>query len=242
MPSDRTRRPSASVLMISMVLPPEPVTTSPGLIALPDGMFSVVGTMPMTLIFGLSSAIASMAPTTAAPPPMSDFIFSMFRDGLIEIPPLSNVMPLPTRASVGPPFRPAAYRRTIILAGSSEPPQGSAGGLQGVSKPHHVELLDLSHADQHRPAAGQCVEVMDRRQLHELATEFAILQHLLDGSLQLLIEGHGFLWDLRLTFEDRQDQCVRFRLFSSRLYQSCLHSFSSPPRERLPYSTSRLAR
>src|SRR2546430_1792767 len=74
MPSDRTRRPSASVLMISMVLPPEPVTTSPGLIALPDGMFSVVGTMPMTLILGLSSAIASMAPTTAAPPPMSDFI------------------------------------------------------------------------------------------------------------------------------------------------------------------------
>ena len=111
----------------------------------------------------------------------------------------------------------------------SAPPQGSAGGLQGVAKPHHVELLDLSHADQHRPAAGQCVEVMDRRQLHELATEFAILQHLLDGSLQLLIEGHGFLWDLRLTFEDRQDQCVRFRLFSSRLYQSCLHSFSSPP-------------
>src|SRR5437867_10927277 len=80
MPSERTNRPSASVLMISMVLPPEPVTTSPGLIALPDGMFSVVGTMPITLILGLSSAIASMAPTTAAPPPMSDFICSMFRE------------------------------------------------------------------------------------------------------------------------------------------------------------------
>ena len=30
-------------------------------------------------------------------------------------------MPLPTSASVGPPFRPPAYRRMIILAGSSEP-------------------------------------------------------------------------------------------------------------------------
>ena len=62
--------------------------------------------MPMTLTFGFSSAIASIAPTTAAPPPMSDFIISMFCAGLMEMPPLSKVMPLPTSPSIGPPFRP----------------------------------------------------------------------------------------------------------------------------------------
>ena len=98
---------AAGVLLLGEPFTPGGVhTTSPGLIALPDGMFSVVGTMPMTLLFGFSSAIASMAPTTAAPPPMSDFIISMFWAGLIEMPPLSNVIPLPTSASMGPLLRP----------------------------------------------------------------------------------------------------------------------------------------
>ncbi len=44
--SARMSRPSASVLMISIVLPRWLVTTSPGLIAVPDGMFSVVGIKP----------------------------------------------------------------------------------------------------------------------------------------------------------------------------------------------------
>ena len=35
---------------------------------------------------------------TAAAPAMSLFMSSMFAAGLIEMPPLSNVMPLPTRA------------------------------------------------------------------------------------------------------------------------------------------------
>src|SRR5713101_3687300 len=82
MPSARIRRPSASVLMISMVFPFDAVTTSPGFVALPEGMFSVVGTMAMTLIAGFSSAMARMAPTTAAPPPMSDFMYSMWPAGL----------------------------------------------------------------------------------------------------------------------------------------------------------------
>ena len=42
-----------------------------------------------------------MAPSTAAPPDMSCFISSMFAAGLIEIPPESNVIPLPTNARVG---------------------------------------------------------------------------------------------------------------------------------------------
>ena len=48
--SPRISRPSASVLMISTVLPLAPRTTSPGRIAVPPGMFSVVGMTPMTRI------------------------------------------------------------------------------------------------------------------------------------------------------------------------------------------------
>ncbi len=50
----RTSRPSASVLSTSMLFPFMARTTSPGLWAEPPGMFSVAGTMPVTLILGLS--------------------------------------------------------------------------------------------------------------------------------------------------------------------------------------------
>ena len=44
---------------------------------------------------GFSCAIARIAPSTAAPPPMSYFIFSMPSAGLMEMPPVSKVTPLP---------------------------------------------------------------------------------------------------------------------------------------------------
>ena len=47
-----------------------------------------------------------MAPIVAAAPDMSNFISCMFPAGLIEIPPESNVTPLPTSARTGPPARP----------------------------------------------------------------------------------------------------------------------------------------
>ena len=40
--------------------------------------------------------MARMAPIMAAPPAMSYFIFSMPSAGLIEMPPVSKVTPLPT--------------------------------------------------------------------------------------------------------------------------------------------------
>ena len=46
---------------------------------------------------GFSCAMARMAPSMAAPPAMSYFIFSMPSAGLMEMPPLSKVTPLPTR-------------------------------------------------------------------------------------------------------------------------------------------------
>ena len=60
-------------------------------------MFSTVGISAVTGIRGFSCAMARMAPIIAAPPDMSYFILSMLSDGLIEIPPVSKVTPLPTR-------------------------------------------------------------------------------------------------------------------------------------------------
>ena len=88
--------------MISTVLPAALVRTSPGLTALPPGMFSVIGTMATTRTGAFSRAIADIAQITAAPPDMSSFILSMLSAGLIEMPPVSKVMPLPTRPRTTP--------------------------------------------------------------------------------------------------------------------------------------------
>ncbi len=77
------------------------VCTSPGFCAVPEGIFSAAQTMAMTRTLGLSRAMARMAPIMAAPPAMSYFIFSMLSAGLMEMPPVSKVMPLPTRPRTG---------------------------------------------------------------------------------------------------------------------------------------------
>ncbi len=96
--SARTSRPSASVLSTSEVVPPRCVITSPGFWAEPLGMFSLHGIAAITLIFGLSRAIAFIAPRIEAAPPMSSFIVSMPLASLIDSPPESNAMPLPVSA------------------------------------------------------------------------------------------------------------------------------------------------
>ena len=47
------------------------------------------------------------APSMAAPPAISVFISSILLDGLMEMPPESKVMPLPTRPRIGPSFTPS---------------------------------------------------------------------------------------------------------------------------------------
>ena len=96
--SARTSRPSASVLSTSTVLPPYIVRTSPGRVAEPETMFSAMGTNVDTFTGSLSAAIARVAWTTAAAPAMSHFMVFMPWAGLIDRPPESNVIPLPTRA------------------------------------------------------------------------------------------------------------------------------------------------
>ena len=88
--------------------------------AWPLGMFSVAGTMPMTRTFGANAGSNDIALSTAAAPDMSVFIVSMPSAVLIDRPPLSNVMPLPTNASVA--RAPGGlYSSRIRRGGSSDP-------------------------------------------------------------------------------------------------------------------------
>ena len=104
--SARVRRPSASVFPLSMVWPLLARTTSPGFTAVPDGRFSVAAAMPTTFTFGFSCATARMVCKTAAAPAMSSFMDAMPSAGFRLSPPESNVMPLPTMATVFAPDPP----------------------------------------------------------------------------------------------------------------------------------------
>ena len=76
----------------------------------------------MTRMGALSSAMARMAQMTAAPPAMSSFMRSMPSAGLIEMPPVSKVMPLPTSPSTGDAGAPGGlWRMTITRGGSALP-------------------------------------------------------------------------------------------------------------------------
>ncbi len=120
------------------------VTMSPGLKALPSGMFSAEQTTEMTLTAGLSSAMARMAPIMAAEPAMSYFIFSMLSAGLMEMPPVSKVMPLPTRprrsraGAVG-----GGARRGV---GDDDEGGGFGGALRDGAEGAHLELVEFFHA------------------------------------------------------------------------------------------------
>ena len=71
-------------------------------------MFSVSATMPITLIGSCCLAIAVIAPTTAAAPPISYFI-SVSIESLILMPPLSKQTPLPTNATGLSSFLPPCH-------------------------------------------------------------------------------------------------------------------------------------
>jgi hypothetical protein len=81
--SARISRPSASVLVISTVVPPRMVSTSPGRIAEPEIMFSAIGAHAVTFTGNPSRAIRKMAWITDAAPAMSSFIETIELAGLI---------------------------------------------------------------------------------------------------------------------------------------------------------------
>ena len=73
------------------------LTISPGNVAVLLGRFSQAGTITDKFTGRFISAIAMIVPITVAAPHMSYFISSIAALGLIDIPPVSNVIPFPTR-------------------------------------------------------------------------------------------------------------------------------------------------
>ena len=121
--SASTRRPSASVLITSTVCPDMEETMSPGRWAVPEGMFSTRPQTPTTLDLALRAASTRMRPMTTPAPPMAYFMSSMPLAGLIEIPPLSKVTPLPTRAigALSLAFGAPLHCRTRSRGSTAEP-------------------------------------------------------------------------------------------------------------------------
>ena len=67
-----------------------------------------------------NSTMAFIVPRTAPAPHISNFISSIPLPGLREIPPVSNVIPLPTKATVCLAFS-GKYSRKTIRPGTSDP-------------------------------------------------------------------------------------------------------------------------
>ena len=104
---------------------------SPGRCALGPTIFSTLGITPVTGMGGLSSAMARMAPITAAPPHISYFMRSIFSEGLIEMPPVSKVTALPTSPRFVLPgglCAPDGSVRTINAGGSALPCDDAQNG------------------------------------------------------------------------------------------------------------------
>ncbi len=165
--SASTRRPSASVLMISMVWPDIVVTISPGRCALPSGMFSTRPMAPMALTRALRAASACIRPTTQAAPAISPFISSMPPADLMEMPPVSKQTPLPTNATGLSPFLPPFQRITTMRPSRTEP-------WRDAEQRAHAELghrllvedLDLNaELAQLRRALGELFRIKDIRRL-----------------------------------------------------------------------------
>ena len=110
--SARTRRPSASVFVISTAVPSYMVMMSPGRWAPPPGMFSASASQASTRTASFWRAAARTTPRTVAAPAMSDFISGMEAGCLRDRPPESKVMPLPTRATRERARRGAQVTRT----------------------------------------------------------------------------------------------------------------------------------
>ena len=107
-----TRRPSASVLVTSTVVPSYMVRMSLGLWAPPPVRFSARASQAVTRTGRPRRAAAVTAARTVAAPAMSDFISGMEAAGFRLRPPESKVMPLPTSATWAAAWSGAHSRRT----------------------------------------------------------------------------------------------------------------------------------
>jgi len=86
------------VFRTSTVFPFRILMMSFGLVAVPEGMFSARQSQAVAFTFIPRVAIATSACITAAAPVMSYFMPTIDSAGFRERPPVSKVIPLPTRA------------------------------------------------------------------------------------------------------------------------------------------------
>ena len=91
---------------------------------------------------------------------MSSFIRSMPSAGLIEMPPVSNVIPLPTSPSTGP------GRRARRLVAEGNQARRLAAAARDAEQQAHAERFDLPLVENlDRRAAGRCDGGGPRREL-----------------------------------------------------------------------------
>ena len=83
--------------MIYIIFEKHYLTTSPGLVAILPGIFSHKGIKTFKCIGNFIEAAEYKQPVTHAAPPISARILSISLLGLIDIPPVSKVTPLPTK-------------------------------------------------------------------------------------------------------------------------------------------------
>ena len=100
--SAKTKRPSASVLLISTLRPLRLMRISCGRNASPLIEFSTAGINIRSCKGILLAMIILASPITWAAPPISFFINPIEAPGLIFNPPVSKHTPLPTSVSLGP--------------------------------------------------------------------------------------------------------------------------------------------
>ena len=84
-------------------------------------MFSTVGTSITTFRASFIMPIVFIAPSMEPAPHMSYFISSISADGLSEMPPVSNVTPLPTNTTGAAPFLPPLCSSTMNFGGKYDP-------------------------------------------------------------------------------------------------------------------------
>ena len=115
---------------------------------------------------------------TVAPPAMSSFIRSMPSAGLMEMPPVSNVTPLPTRPRMG-----VARRAVGLVARDQHPRRLVAAARDAEEQPHpellHPPLVQHLHRDagqrQHRLSPAD--ELARRQAIARLVDEHARRVH-----------------------------------------------------------------
>src|SRR5437870_3232750 len=134
---------------------------SPGFTALPPGMFSTAAIRPTTCRRSFSCDARVSAASTAAAPDMSNFISSMPGGSLREMPPESNVTPLPTSTTGGCPAPRPRYSSTMKRGG---------GELRDrAAEIVVVELPRVRAVDRHRATADPRARGRRRRRGPRLA-------------------------------------------------------------------------